>query len=56
MVTTAADRFRVARASTTKETRDRGALDAQKAAPGGDGDIEKAYQSLEAAIAVLVES
>ncbi len=56
MVTTAADRFRIARASTTKDTRHGGALDAHKAVLGGDREIESAQDRLDTAVTVLVES
>ena len=54
VVTTAADRLRIARASTTKGTQKRGTLDAQKAAIDGSREIEKANDRLETAITVLV--
>ena len=53
VVTTAADRFRIARASTTEEG---GALDAHKAVPGGDNEIQSAHDRLDTAVTVLVES
>jgi len=56
VVTTAADRLRVARASTTKGTPERAALDAHKAVPGGDNEIEKAHDALQATVAVLMKS
>ena len=56
MVTTAADRLRIARASFTKDTRQGGALDAHKAVPGGDNEIESAQDRLDTAVTVLVES
>jgi hypothetical protein len=55
VVTTAADRLRVARASTTKETQNRGALDAHKVVVGGDDEIEETQDTLEASIAALME-
>lgn len=56
MVTTAADRLRIALTSTTKDTRHGGALDAHKAVPSGDNEIESAQDRLDTAVTVLVES
>lgn len=55
MVTTAADRLRVARASSTEDTK-RGTLDAHEGVTGGGREIENANERLDTVIAVLVES
>lgn len=56
VVTTAADRLRIARVSSTKDTPERGTLDAHKGVIGGGREIESANNRLDTAVTVLVES
>lgn len=56
MVTTTADRLRIARASTTKDTREGGALDAHKGVLSLGNEIEDAQNGLDTAVTVLMES
>jgi len=56
VITTTADRLRVARASTAEDARDRGALNAHEAVAGEGGEIEKAHKTLDIVVTVLMES